>query len=367
MIDLTLTPGESEQLIARRTEEIMPPRRPVRGPGIQPLAVVIGGQPGAAKSTVQDRVHAALGVDTAATYEADDDAQAHPRFQEATRDDGLDAHGEVVQSLPENLSQRCLDSLLTADPPYDVVTSAWLETPERAQQTLEPFRNAGHRVVAVYVATNEADSLLAIADRYQQAKDAAGNGRWVDPRMHNAVYQRVPDAAHAVETLGYADDIYVVDRAGNVLYENHRRADGSLEREPGAREAIVAERNRPPTPAEQQRFVGTARALRERGDELEPAVDDVVREAMRKQVERPAAMPSQPAPDRAPQIDGQLAELRRVTGAGVAPAGGIRPPDTANTPPGAPQTPDGTRPSGLGSGARRPDGGRPPAGPSVDR
>ncbi|WP_410792866.1 zeta toxin family protein [Kribbella sp. C-35] len=349
MIDLTLTPAESEQLIDRRIEEIMPSRRPIRGPGIQPLAVVIGGQPGAAKSTIQDRVHAALGVDTTATYEADDDAQAHPRFDEATRDGGMDAHGEVVQSLPEDLSQRCLDSLLTADPPYDVVTSAWLETPERAQQTTEPFRNAGHRVVAVYVATNEADSLLAIADRYQQAKDAAGNGRWVDPRMHNAVYQRVPDAAHAVETMGYADDIYVVDRSGNVLYENHRRADGSLEREPGAREAIVAERNRPPTPAEQQRFVGTARALRQRGDELEPAVDDLVREAMRKQVERPAALPSQAVPDPARQLDVRLAELQRVTGAGLAPAGDIRASD------------------GAGNGVRRPDGGRASPGPSVDR
>ncbi|MGW5192217.1 zeta toxin family protein [Kribbella sp. NPDC004138] len=364
MIDLTLTPAESAQLIARRIEEIVPPRRPVRGLGIQPLAVVIGGQPGAAKSTIQDRVHAALGVDTAATYEADDDAQAHPRFEEATRDRGRDAHGDVVRSLPEDLSRRCLDSLLAADPPYDVVTSAWLETPERAQQTLEPFRNAGHRVVAVYVATNEADSLLAIADRYQQAKDAAGNGRWADPRMHNAVYQRVPDAAHAVETMGYADDIYVVDRAGNVLYENHRRPDGSLEREPGAREAIVAERNRPPTPVEQQRFVTTARALRQRGDELEPAVDDLVREAMRKQVERPAPLPSPAVPDPAPQLDGRLAELHRLTAAGIAPASGIRTPDG---PPGGPQPADGSRPPGLGSGPRQPDGGQRSPGLSADR
>jgi len=347
MIDLTLTPAESEQLIARRIEEIVPSRRPARGPGIQPLAVVIGGQPGAAKSTVQDRVHAALGVDTAATYEADDDAQAHPRFQEATRDGGMDAHGEVVQSLPEDLSQRCLDSLLTADPPYDVVTSAWLETPERAQQTLEPFRNAGHRVVAVYVATNEADSLLAIADRYQQAKDAAGNGRWVDPRMHNAVYQRVPDAAHAVETMGYADDIYVVDRSGNVLYENHRNADGTMQAPLGAKAALIAERDRPPTPEEHQRFVATARSLRARGDELEPAVDEMVRAAMRKQVERPMAQPASSEPAPGTRLDDRLAALQHVTGSGVAAPGGIAPPDSSD-------------------GARRP-GGRPAPGRSRER
>ncbi|MGW6201775.1 hypothetical protein ACWF0M_36875 [Kribbella sp. NPDC055110] len=120
-----------------------------------------------------------------------------------------------------------------------------------------------------------------------------------------------------------------------------------MEREPGAREAIVAERNRPPTPAEQQRFVGTARALRQRGDELEPAVDDLVREAMRKQVDRPAPLPPQARPDPSRQLDVRLAELQRVTGAGVAPAGGIQAPSAGNAvgrpDPAPPKAPDRTR------------------------
>ncbi|MEU4195716.1 zeta toxin family protein [Kribbella sp. NPDC026611] len=343
MIDLALTPAESIRLVARRIAQIMPLRRPERAPGVPALAVVIGGQPGAAKSTIQYRVQAALGEDTAASYEADDDPDVHPRYQAATRDGGMEAHGEVVRSLPPDLSERCLDSLLTADPPYDVVTSAWLEAAERAEQTLAPFRDAGHRVVVVYVATNEADSMLAIADRYQRAKDAAGSGRWVDPRTHDAVYPRVPDAAHAVETLGYADDVYVVDRAGNVLYENHRRADGALERDPGVREAIIAERNRPPTPDEQRHFVETARSLRQR-DDLEPAVDDLVRAAMRAQVDRPAVQPAA-EPDSSTRLDARLAALRHVTGAGIAPPGG----------------------TSAGDGSRRTDKGRRPPGQQLDR
>jgi hypothetical protein len=318
MIDLSLTPAEAAALVAQRVDEIRPARRAVRDPGVPALAVAIGGQPGAAKSTIQDRVQAALGWDLTASYDADDDADAHPRYQEAMRDGDLQAHDEVVRALPPELSKQCLDSLLSADPPYDVLTSAWMGNADQAKQVLDHLRGAGHRVVAVYVATNEADSLLAIAERYQRAKDTAGSGRWVDPRAHRAIYLGIPDAAHAVESLGYADDIYVVDRSGQVLFENHRLADGTLEREPGVRDAIVAGRNRPPTPEELRRFVATARSLRARGDELAEPVDELVREAMRRQVERPEA---QPAPVAGPPLDDRLTVLRHVTGAGLAPPG----------------------------------------------
>jgi hypothetical protein len=307
MTDLSLTAVESRALLVRRVDEITPARRPVRAPGVPALAVAVGGQPGAAKSTIQDRVQAALGWDVTASYDADDDADAHPRYQQAVRDGGPQAHDEVVRSLPPELSAQCVDSLLAADPPYDVLTSAWMGSADQAKQVLDHLRGAGHRVVAVYVATNEADSLLAIAERYQRAKDTTGSGRWVDPRAHRAVCQGIPDAAHAVESLGYADDVYVVDRSGYVLFENHRTADGTLEREPGARDAIIAGRNRPPTPEEHRRFVATVRSLRARGDELEAPVDAAVREAMRKQVERPQP---RPAPPRAARLDDRLAALR---------------------------------------------------------
>jgi hypothetical protein len=347
MTALTLSPAESEELVTRRITEITPLRRPDRRLGVQPMAVVIGGQPGAAKSTVQDLVQAALGPDTAASYEADDDAGAHPRYDAATQDGGIDAHSNVVRSLPPELSQRCLDSLLSADPPYDVVTSAWLETEDRAKQAADIFHNAGHRTVMVYVATNEADSLLAIANRYQQSKDTTGSGRWVDRELHDQVYPGIPDAAHAVEAGGYADDIYVVDRAGNVLYENHRNADGTMQAPLGAKAALIAERDRPPTLEEHQHFVETARSLRARGDELEAPVDDMVRAAMRKQIERPVAQSASSEPVPGTRLDARLAALQHVTGSGVAAPGGIAPPDSSD-------------------GARRP-GGRSASGQSRER
>lgn len=134
------------------------------------------------------------------------------------------------------------------------ITPLWL--PERA---------AGYRIAVVYIATNEANSLLGMADRYQRAKDTVGYGRWLEPELHNRAYAGMPDAAHALELQGRVDDIYVVDRDGNVLYENHRADDGVMPPPYQARETILAERNRPPTPAEQQRFLATAVPLLDRG------------------------------------------------------------------------------------------------------
>jgi hypothetical protein len=177
MTDLTLTPAESEAVIAQRLEEITPPRRPARAPGVRPLVVLIGGQPGAGKSTTQDLVQRALGADTTASYDFDDNAAAHPRYRAKLRTGGLDAHRDVHESLLPDLHHRCLDHLRKGETQYDVVASAPLQWEDGAKQWVDGFANENYRVSVVYVATNDANSLLGVANRHQQAKDDTGVGR----------------------------------------------------------------------------------------------------------------------------------------------------------------------------------------------
>jgi hypothetical protein len=314
--DPQLSPAEAQAVIARRVAQLTPAEPPDRAPGVQPVVVLIGGQPAAGKTTIQELIHAALDADRTASYDFDDDAPAHPRYDAIVRAHGVDGHRIVDESLPPELGRR------------DAVVSAPLQSEEAAKAWIDGFRDRGYRVTVVYVATNEANSLLGLANRYQQAKDDTGIGRWVKPGHHDHAYRGVPDAAHALESQGYVDDIYVVDRDGQVLFENHRDPDGSMQRPPGARDAIVAERNRPPTPAERERFLATARPLRQRDPALPPleeAVDDTVRDAMRREAMRGAPVAGDREPQAGNRLDQRLVEAQRITSSGIASAHSITP------------------------------------------
>lgn len=315
--DAVLTPAEAEAVVARRLAQITPRLLPARAAGERPILVVIAGQPAAGKSTVQELVQIALDADRIASYDRDDDPAAHPRYDAIMRANGVHGNDLVAAGLPPDLRDRCLDELRSQR--YDVLASSPLQSEAAAAYWVDGFRPAGYRIAVVYIATNEANSLLGMADRYQQAKDTVGVGRLLEKVLHDRPYAGMPDAAHALEVQGHVDDIYVVDRDGNVLYENHRDDAGVMHPPHGARDMIVAERNRPPTPAEHQRFLATAVPLLERGHELEPEVLDLVQVAMRKQNERPGVQSLTREATPALRLDQRLVDLQRITSSGIAP------------------------------------------------
>jgi hypothetical protein len=365
--DPRLSWDEQEAAYQQRIDELTPRVAPNRGAGELPRAILIGGQQAAGKTTTQQLVHRALGEDQVASYDGDDNAEAHPRYNAIMRANGIHGQAIVQHNLPSRLHFACLQHLRTGEPKYDVVASHPLQREDWAKGWVDGFRDNGYRVSAVYIATNESNSLLGIANRYQQDRDDRGYGRWVDPAWHDESYTGVPQTAHALESQGYVDDIYVVNRDGQVLYENHRNPDGTMQRAPGAAQAIVDERNRPPTPAERDRFLRIANNLVQHRDPmfppLEPDVRETVDEAVRREFARPEARPDtrQFAPDNridhrlnqtagpvgpgsgppggapggpagpgagsapASDIDPALLEARRLAGAGVASPGGIRP------------------------------------------
>ncbi|QNE22373.1 hypothetical protein F1D05_36355 [Kribbella qitaiheensis] len=327
--DAVLTPAEAEAVVARRLAQITPRQLPARAVGERPILVLIGGQPAAGKSTVQGLVQVALDADRIASYDRDDDPAAHPRYDAIMRANGVQGNDLVAGGLPADLRDRCLDELRSQR--YDVIASSPLQSEATAGYWVDGFGPAGYRIAVVYIATNEANSLLGMADRYQRAKDTVGVGRWLEPVLHDRAYAGMPDAAHALETQGRVDDIYVVDRDGNVLYENHRVDGGVMQPPHGARDMIVAERNRPPTPAEHQRFLATALPLVRRGHELEPVVYDLVQVAMRKQHERPGIQSLTRAVAPGHRLDQRLVDLQRITGSGVAPPRPIPSPGPAQS------------------------------------
>ncbi|MGW6277240.1 zeta toxin family protein [Kribbella sp. NPDC055071] len=332
-----LTLREADALISRRLSQITPPTPPVRLPGQRPLAVLIGGTPGSGKTTSQWLLQSSLGPDSTAVYDLDDDLAAHPRYDAIMRSWGLSGARLIADNLPPGMRRRCLDPLRNGDAQYDVIASAPLHREMLAKGWVDEFRTPNYRVALVYVVAHEASSALGRAVRLQQARDDTGIGRWVDPALAVSADRLYPDTAQLLESTAYVDDLYAVDRDGYVLYENHRGPDGLMPEPWRVKEAILAECNRPPTPAEHEQFLATAVPLLGRGD-LPTVVREEVRTAMEKHNARPAPQLRSHALGR---VDQRVLELQRLTGSGLAAPSAVAP----------------TRPAPGASGRRSVDGG----------
>ena len=352
-LDLTL--GEAQAVLARRLAQITPDEPPVRAPGQRPLVVLIGGPPGSGKSTTQWLLQTSLGARSVAVYDFDDDITAHPRYDAIMRSRGMGGADEIARNLPRGMMVRCLEHLRCGEPQYDVIASAPLHRVALATNWVDGFRAVGYRVALVYVTTHEANCRLGRASRFQQALDDTGIGRWVRPELGDLAYRLVPDTAQELESLAYVDDLYVVDRDGFVCYETHRGEDGRMPEPWLVKQEILAERNRPPTPAEHEQFLATAVPLLDRGDALAALVIAEVRAAMTQHEARGAP---QPRPLILPNcLDHQVSDLRRFTTSGLAAPTTIaaRSATTAPSASGARGASSAARASGTVGGARAPD------------
>ncbi|MFI5500054.1 zeta toxin family protein [Nocardia asteroides] len=241
-----------------RLQELTPQVPPVRSEGQRPQAIIIAGQPGAGKSSTQEALAAALGSGFA-SYDADDNVDVHPHRSKIMKKSGLQGHEAVRREVPPSHHGEYLAHLRgdNGGPKYDMIVSA-----PTAGRYADDFKDSGYEVSVVYIATDESNSMLGIADRYQSAVDSHGAGRWVDPRAHDALYGQIRPEAHDLESNAKADHLYVVDRDARVLHQNHRAPGGTMQNDIGAADAIYRERNRKPTAAESDRFRQRVERLR---------------------------------------------------------------------------------------------------------
>lgn len=286
----SLSDRQKEDAVQKRLRQLTPLDTAERPSGQRPRAVIIGGQPGAGKSSTQERTVEELGESQVVLYDGDDNARMHLFYDEIVAQHPFDGHDVAGQHLPDDLHQRCMDHLRAGDTKYDVVASHPLGRADWAEGWVKGFSDEGYHVSVAFVATHESNSLLGIADRYQTARDQYGGGRWLPPEAHDRFYSEIPDVAHHLESQGLVDSMYVTNRDGDLLYENHRGLDGNMRHQLGARDTIVQERAREPTDEEVRGFGESTAYLRDperlgpsqKAEPVHPLVTDTAVEAERR-------------------------------------------------------------------------------------
>jgi UDP-N-acetylglucosamine kinase len=218
----------------------------------QPVAVFVAGQTGAGKTAVTSLVdHALAQAGQAVNINLDTYKPYHPRYDElSVADDttvgaytSIDGHKWMEKAEAYAIENR-----------VNVLMESAMRDPRDFEEPASRFRDAGYRVEVAILSVHESHSRLGALTRYLEQVQDFGQGRQIDPQIHDACYSGVVRSANSIDADRLADNVFVLTRSGHAVYSNHLGDDGQWTSRPGTAQAVTTERDRPRTVEETHQF-----------------------------------------------------------------------------------------------------------------
>jgi hypothetical protein len=245
-------------------EKILPRFIRDQQPQAEPVAVLLGGQPGigesSTKSVIVETLQARGGV---VDFSADLLRPRHPRFAElmagderslAALDSDINQDARAwVDLLANEVARRRLNAIVDSD----------LASPDRARGFIDRFGGKGYRIEVQFVAGPAALSRLGVLQRFQDQLERFGSGTYCATSIQERDYAGVLDTAAMLDSTVCVDRVAVSRRGGASLHEQ-QRVDGHWAPAAGSATAIQRERARRWEPAEQNWYIQAATQMLER-------------------------------------------------------------------------------------------------------
>jgi predicted ABC-type ATPase len=218
-----------------------------------PVAIILGGQPGAGKSGL---LHLAterlLGQGNTVVINGDDFRSYHPDYQRLQMTDPLNA-----ARYTDHDSGRWVEKTIRAamEERVNLVIESTMRRAEVFEFTATTLREAGYRVEAHALAVPERLSWLGVHTRYEEMRRGGALPRFTAREAHDAGASGMLITLQAIEHQALADRVIVASREGLILYENER-INGGWRQSPNAMSAVVQERGRPRSADERRAIDG---------------------------------------------------------------------------------------------------------------
>lgn len=180
----------------------------------RPRAILLGGQSGAGKTTLQHVFSEMLNEDVI-IVNGDEYRKLHPRFsalQSAYGDKAVDYTaqwaGRMVEAIVEALSSAG----------YNLVIEGTLRTSEVPLATATLLHERGYDVSLALMAVKPEISLVSCQLRYEQMRLAGTTPRATDPAHHRKIVDQIVRNLAVLENSGMFDQIYLYNRNRECLY-----------------------------------------------------------------------------------------------------------------------------------------------------
>ncbi|KWI31956.1 zeta toxin family protein [Burkholderia stagnalis] len=189
----------------------------------QPVAILLGGQPGSGKAGLAGVAQRELrDRGGAVVIDADQMRGFNPAYRALAKADPERA-ADQTQALAGKWASRLTKR--AEDERRNLVVDGTMRNPDNIAALAERLQRAGYTVEARVMAVPSDPSFDRARLRYEQLAAEGQVGRVVNREQHDAAYRGLPETVGRLERDGLADRIRIYDSHGREVYNGERDRD----------------------------------------------------------------------------------------------------------------------------------------------
>ena len=175
--------------------------------------IILGGQPGAGKSTFYEMKDDLLDF---IPINGDDFRKYHPRYDAIVKTDP-EHYAERTQAFSNRIVETLISDLGSHG--YNLIIEGTLRNPDVPIRTCEDLRNKGYHADLVVVACDAETAWRSTISRAIAQKESGQMPRLVPIDIYDYTVHIIPDSMAKIEERDCFDSIMVVDRNRNILFD----------------------------------------------------------------------------------------------------------------------------------------------------
>ena len=193
-------------------KEILGYYKSMYSPTENPKVALLGGQPGAGKSGLENMVNIKKNY---VSISGDDYREYHPRFKEINLEYGREA-SKYTQQWAAEITEKLIKELRKEK--YNLIIEGTLRTAELPLKEANAFKKAGYKVELNVVIVKPEKSRLGTLERYEAMLKQGKVPRMTPKEHHDLVVNNIGNNLEIIYNSKAFDNIKLFDRENNLLY-----------------------------------------------------------------------------------------------------------------------------------------------------
>lgn len=193
-------------------KEILGYYKSMYSPTENPKVALLGGQPGAGKSGLENMVNIKKNY---VSISGDDYREYHPRFKEINLEYGREA-SKYTQQWAAEITEKLIKELRKEK--YNLIIEGTLRTAELPLKEANAFKKAGYNVELNVIVVKPEKSRLGTLERYEAMLKQGKVPRMTPKEHHDLVVNNIGNNLEIIYNSKAFDNIKLFDRENNLLY-----------------------------------------------------------------------------------------------------------------------------------------------------